>query len=346
MNKKQSHITDDVLVRYLLGDSSETEQKNILQWINESDSNTSNFAQLKQIWEESGKLAVNSTVNVDEAWERFKERIQGSQKAGKTIPLTNSTTWLKAAAVLLLLIGTGWLGRSLIRQKQTVVTIAEPTYLPLTDTIRKMATVISDGNATLPGEKNTGVMQVDKSSKTQVSKMLPTHLIGYRPKTDPNKSALALSGKINPAEERKNVTPFGNNYSPKEFICNATPCPMEICIIQNVRCNDSKPSAIATCSILEPDQSGQIPYKVFDKIAADCATSIQEIRIKRISTGETIVLTADSKPSTAQDVFNFLTGEKKGDALADIGTFHSDCNNANKVQRLTIDNNLGTLVLH
>ncbi len=136
---------------------------------------------------------------------------------------------------------------------------------------------------------------------------------------------------------------YNESHRTKEFVCNGTPCPLEICIIQTIHCKNQQPAAIATCNTLEPDQARQLKYKAPDGAGAQCNVTVDEIRIKRVTTGETIVLNAHSKPSTAQELFNCITGKEKCDLLA--GIFESDCNNQQTNRGLKIDNNCGNLIM-
>ena len=118
----------------------------------------------------------------------------------------------------------------------------------------------------------------------------------------------------------------------------------EICIIQSVKCKkNDQPTAVSTCSVLEPDQSGQLRYKAFDKIAKHCKATIEEITITKITTGETIVLNDHSTPTTAQNFFNHITGKKKGDVFA--GMFHCDGNERIDDCGLTFNSSFGNLSL-
>ena len=136
---------------------------------------------------------------------------------------------------------------------------------------------------------------------------------------------------------------LANNNS-KQFFCNGTPCPLQICILQTQQCPLKPATEVATCSTLEPDQSGQLKYKVNNKKRAKhCKVTIDEITITRITTGETIVLNADSKPATASEMFSYLTGEKEGDLLT--GIFQNDCDNKTGSQSLKLDNNFGSFII-
>jgi len=132
-------------------------------------------------------------------------------------------------------------------------------------------------------------------------------------------------------------------YTAKDFICNGTPCPIQICINQTVTCPHTQPATISSSSTLEPDQSGQLRYRAHDKIAKNCSLTVNEIEITSIATGETILLNTNSSPSTAQEVFNYITGKKKGDVLA--GMFSSDCDQQDKKRGLRLNNRHGDLII-
>lgn len=144
-----------------------------------------------------------------------------------------------------------------------------------------------------------------------------------------------------PHYNRQRMDGLFEYYHTKEFICNGTTCPLQICILQTIKCANGAPSAVATCSTLEPDQAGQLKYKINN--THDCNASIDEIRITRVNTGESIVLNSESKPSTAQDLFDYITGEKEGDLLT--GIFDTDCNKTTGTQNLTIDKGYGNFII-
>lgn len=188
--------------------------------------------------------------------------------------------------------------------------------------------------------------------RTEVAPAVP-QMPGAEADTTPESPATAIAG-----DDTKNQSPSGGSrlavaapdhnaaegYSrTKEFVCNGTPCPLEICIIQTIRCKDKAPSAVATCNTLEPDQARQLHYKAPEALGAQCKVTVDEIRIRRVTTGETIVLNAHSKPSTAQELFNCITGNEKCNLLA--GIFEADCNNQQRSHSLKIDNTMGSLIM-
>lgn len=111
MKKEQQHIPDELLVKYLLGEADATEQAEITQWIAESDANRKYFEHFELIWNHSQKLAATSTVNEDEAWERFMARTRKEQQTAPKIIAMPSPQQrsrfgrMRAAAGLIALVG-------------------------------------------------------------------------------------------------------------------------------------------------------------------------------------------------------------------------------------------------
>lgn len=110
-------MNDDILVKCLLGEATEAEQQGVDAWIEASDENRKYYRDLKTIWDESRNLAGKTTITTDAAWMRLTERIaretqqvavEPSQKKGRNIPI-HGLGWMKAAAAIVLLVGSGWL---------------------------------------------------------------------------------------------------------------------------------------------------------------------------------------------------------------------------------------------
>jgi len=99
---------DDLLVKCMLGEATETEQKQVDNWLKEKPENRRYFSQFKLIWSQSRELAAQSTVNEQEAWGRFKTRVQNDHAV---IPLKRNVwgTWLRVAAISLVTAGAAWL---------------------------------------------------------------------------------------------------------------------------------------------------------------------------------------------------------------------------------------------
>lgn len=107
MKDNNNHIDDELLVKYLLGEANSREQAEVQEWIQLNSSNRKYFEHFELIWKQSKKLEAQSTVNVDDAWERFKLKTQEQKPVNKTIeiPQPQRNGWMRAAAALVLLAG-------------------------------------------------------------------------------------------------------------------------------------------------------------------------------------------------------------------------------------------------
>lgn len=310
-------VTDEMLVDYLLGETTADKKQLVEQWLSESEANKAHFEQFKQIWEASGALTI-SAANEHEAWARFQQHVAQTPARTRTF----SFTWLRAAALLLLFIGIGAFAYYYNNHNSA------PTTAPIA-----AAPEIKKEIVTAPAQKNEQITSTQEATKPQT------------PETSKEKHTnpvLAVNNK--PVLKKKsNTVKLSGDCKTKEFICNSTACPLEICITQKSSCEKNKPFAISNCSIIQPDQSGQLCYKVKDEqFFMNCGLSVQEVRITRVSTGETIVLNENSKPLSAQEFFNYITGKKKGEVVA--GVFQSDCDNVCVERDLKLDNSYGGLL--
>ena len=325
--KKERQISDEMLAKYLLGEVSEAEQKEVEEWIGENDLNKNEFDTYNLIWEQSGQMKASSIIDTDDAWAKFKLRTDGAVPAARSIPLSSNYRWLKVAALALLFVGAGWLAMNQYSNGNHY--FAE----------KNQSMPVKAGNTSLPKPVST---PINPSPLTDDAKPVVI-------KKTNSRSISADQREVDGVRLRKHLKSIKNYYTRgtiskskiNGFICNSTPYPFEICIIQSVKCNNDRPSAVSTCSVLEPDQSGQLRYKAFNKIARNCKATIEEITITKITTGETIVLNNHSTPTTAQNFFNHITGKKKGDVMA--GMFHCDVDNLDDDCSLTFDSNFGNL---
>ncbi len=311
-------MSDDILVKYLAGEASEDEQAEVQQWLKNNPANKKYYYDFKLIWNLSKHNSPTSTVNEDEAWTRFKQRIDSGKPVSKSSAFAQSYNWMKIAAVLLLMVGSGawfynsyWVGKNIeppMVAQSKPITNTPIVSAPKTETTNDTNTKTKQE---IPGAND--VVTVQKTSRVIASKDIKT-------------------------KQSVIVRDPGNGY-----ICNNTPCPIQICINQTMKCPNNKPAAITTYSTLQPDQQGELDYKANNKIAKNCSLTIKDIEIKSIATGEMIILNENSTPATAQELFSYITRQKKGDILA--GSFHKDCNNQVGEHGLVFDSKDGNWVM-
>lgn len=93
----------------MLGITTPAEQHSVEAWMAADSANAKYYEHFRLIWDESKKLAAVSTVNEDDAWKRFQQRVSTNENSGGArIIKTDFSTWrrnLAIAATLLVLLG-------------------------------------------------------------------------------------------------------------------------------------------------------------------------------------------------------------------------------------------------
>ena len=109
MSDDNKHITDDLLVKYLLAETDATETREAELWINANDANKKYYADFKLIWQESERIAATSNPDEDGAWLRLQNRIaKMPAEQQPQIKPSSKFGWLKIAASILLISAIGY----------------------------------------------------------------------------------------------------------------------------------------------------------------------------------------------------------------------------------------------
>lgn len=103
MREHNYHITNDLLVKYLLGEATPDEAEAVETWAGEAPDNRNYLEQLRKVWETSRQLAPVLTADETAAWERFKSRVEKEKTPVKRIK--SSTSWLRIAAIFIIIAG-------------------------------------------------------------------------------------------------------------------------------------------------------------------------------------------------------------------------------------------------
>lgn len=69
-------LNDDILIRYLSGNTSAEEARQVTTWLSQSDKNEKTLEQLYFIWQASGRLRVMESVNPDLALQKLKKQVR------------------------------------------------------------------------------------------------------------------------------------------------------------------------------------------------------------------------------------------------------------------------------
>lgn len=148
MNLNRDHITDELLVKYMLGEASEDEQRLVEAWIKSNAANKKQYEAFKEIWEESKKLAAVTTVDEDAAWQRFKGRINAPKQTAivKTMKPLN---WLRIAALFIVIVGAGYFGYRFFSEQQVKNMVVVSHQSTLIDTLPDGSVVTLNKNSSV-----------------------------------------------------------------------------------------------------------------------------------------------------------------------------------------------------
>ncbi len=76
-----NHITDELLVKYLLEEASPEERQQVTAWMSDQKENQQYFDQFKTIWDAAQSLAITAEVNEEKAWQRLQYRMSAGDSA-------------------------------------------------------------------------------------------------------------------------------------------------------------------------------------------------------------------------------------------------------------------------
>ncbi len=132
-------MMDDLLVKLMLGEATEEEHKRVTEWLKEKPENERYYAHFRLIWSQSKELAVNSTVDENEAWKRFKVRTD-KEPVAAVVPLNKWRSWYSIAAAILVLVGVGGVGYLAMIKKSA------SEYLTVKSDARAVVDTLPDGS--------------------------------------------------------------------------------------------------------------------------------------------------------------------------------------------------------
>jgi ferric-dicitrate binding protein FerR (iron transport regulator) len=216
LSEHYNDINNDLLVKYLLGESSGNENRVVEAWIASDPSNKKYFDHFKLIWDESKTLASYSEVNTEAAWKRFNERIKNPAAVNPVVKRMNPRLqWMRVAA-LCVVVAASALAFYLYQSNKEVETM----------TVRSSTTIVND---TLP---DGSIVILNKNS-----------LISFPEKFSGDTRLVALKG-----EAFFNITPNKN----KPFIIHVNDVEIKVLGTSfNVRQVNGKTEVIVESGIVQ-----------------------------------------------------------------------------------------------
>lgn len=144
------NMNDDLLVKYLVGETDANENAAVEIWLKADEKNRNYYNGFKKIWEDSLALAAqNTSVDENAAWKRLQNRIHDND-IPVIAPKKTSVKWLQIAASILLISTLGWFGYSYFENKSahTLIQISATNTI-LNDTLPDGTTVTLNKNSSL-----------------------------------------------------------------------------------------------------------------------------------------------------------------------------------------------------
>lgn len=106
MSHPTDHI-DELLARYLAGETSAEQSVVVNEWINNSDENRKYFEQMKTIFNKASLPGAREHFNTDRAWEALEKKIASRRKPIPLYRKWSDNPFLRIAAGILLLMAVG-----------------------------------------------------------------------------------------------------------------------------------------------------------------------------------------------------------------------------------------------
>lgn len=144
------NMNDDLLVKYLVGETDAEENATVEIWLKADKKNQNYYNGFKKIWEDSLVIAAKNThIDEDAAWKRLHNRMHEKDVPVHTLK-KSSFHWLRIAASILLISTLGWLGYSYFENKSANTTLEiQATNTTLNDTLPDGTTVTLNKNSSL-----------------------------------------------------------------------------------------------------------------------------------------------------------------------------------------------------
>lgn len=156
MNNELTNKMDDLLVKYLLDETSAEENKQVVQWLSASEENQQYYDDLKLIWKKSLPDSAQSDIDEDLAWEKLQKKITHSPVIRQINSGINFRMLYRIAATVVILFTAGFIIYRFAGRSVPMLTI-NAVNTPQNDTLPDGSTVALNINSSISyPEKFTG----------------------------------------------------------------------------------------------------------------------------------------------------------------------------------------------
>lgn len=138
---------DELLVKYLLGETTTEESQQVNNWIAESDANRKYYEDFKLLWNTSKTIKVESKLDPEQSWQAFKQK--ATQANDNVRPLRRNANWLQIAAVTLMMVTAGGVLYRMFKPAEVTMFTAQTTDNTRIDTLADGSVITLNKNSTL-----------------------------------------------------------------------------------------------------------------------------------------------------------------------------------------------------
>jgi ferric-dicitrate binding protein FerR (iron transport regulator) len=164
-------ISDDLLARYVAGETTDHESAEVKSWLAQSATHDQELARFQRIWEASANLKPTTEVDVDLAWEKVRKQLAvgSSQSADRYAGAAQSAVYnqpspskiihlprqpfmfWRVAASVLVMVSLGWLGYQFLQpvRKPEIAKVIKTHQNTLEQTLPDGTKVYLNQNSTL-----------------------------------------------------------------------------------------------------------------------------------------------------------------------------------------------------
>jgi ferric-dicitrate binding protein FerR (iron transport regulator) len=141
---------DELLAKYMLGEAKLADIEAIDKWISASKHNLKYFTHFKLIWETSAVLKIESNIDVEKAWEEFKELTEKNSNRSATIrQLYPKKRWMLIATIWISFFGIAGLLYAILHPGRTVTLALQTTNQVRIDTLMDGSVITLNKNSIL-----------------------------------------------------------------------------------------------------------------------------------------------------------------------------------------------------